>query len=81
MKNTSKFHLIVELYNLACDLDVNSFILMNKLVIKRKSNAFVTVNQEKNAVFWIILLNKISEEISCIRQQICIKNDLSTFKN
>lgn len=47
MKSTSKFHLIAELYNLTCGLDGHSFLLMNKLVPNRKSNAFVTINQKK----------------------------------
>lgn len=47
MKSTSKFHLIVELHNLTCGLDFNSFLLVNKVVIKRKSNAFMTTHHKK----------------------------------
>lgn len=42
-----KMPLIIELHNLAGGLGMCSFLLMNKLVIKRKSNAVVTTRHRK----------------------------------
>lgn len=39
--------LIIELHNLAGGLGMCSFLLMNKLLIKRKSNTFVTTPHRK----------------------------------